>query len=270
MTEEETVELFKSYLQGRKSEHTIRAYGSTLANFLRFAQQQEPNKMLVENFLILQKKTVNTKTLNRHIFALRSWFKSIGKEDELKNVETFMPTDKKQKVVPIEKLKLLLNHCSTPIQKLLITVLIVTGARIGEIALLKKTDFKKVNEKLMLIHLATSKKRKRDVTRDFPVKADWAIKIIEEALTTITTDNVFGEANVDNLRYMVKIVGVAGGLPKLHPHQFRHALITELGINKHMDVKIISTLIGHSSVVITEGYLHVETENLIDNMPDDL
>jgi len=272
----EDLKKYYVYLEGRKSKHTIRAYKSTLNNFLLFIVKgkKEPNQQTVQDFLIeLKEDGDSSSSLNRHLAAIKSFYKFSHQLDTIKDIESYVTDVEEQEAIPMERLKKLLGICSFPFEQLLITILISTGARIGEIELLCKKDIK-FKEDLIILKMTTIKQRRGNVTRQVPVKAKWAMENIKKCLEEIDknlhlqdTDHVFFDKTANALRHIVKDIGRNGGISRLHPHSFRHSFITEMN-KKGVPIKIIQKLVGHSSVTITERYIHQDDDEIIDATPE--
>jgi site-specific recombinase XerD len=272
----EDLKKYYVYLEGRKSPHTIRAYKSTLNNFLLFVVKgkKEPNQQAVQDFLIdLKEDGDSSSSLNRHLAAIKSFFKFSHQLDTIKDIESYTTNIDEQEAIPMDRLKKLLEGCSFPFEQLLITVLISTGARIGEIELLCKRDIKDKGD-LIILKMTTIKQRKGNVTRQVPIKAKWAMENIRKCLAEIDkqlqlkdTDHVFFNKTANALRHIVKDIGRRSGLARLHPHSFRHSFITEMN-KKGVPIKVIQKLVGHSSVTITERYIHQDDDEIIDATPE--
>jgi integrase/recombinase XerD len=59
---------------------------------------------------------------------------------------------------------------------------------------------------------------------------------------------------------MVKRVGADAGISKrITPHIFRHSFATLL-LEKDVDIKYIQSMLGHSSIMTTQIYTHVNRE----------
>jgi len=51
------------------------------------------------------------------------------------------------------------------------------------------------------------------------------------------------------------------GIGHVHPHMLRHSMATHC-LNRGMDIRFVQELLGHTSLVTTQKYLYVATENL--------
>lgn len=65
------------------------------------------------------------------------------------------------------------------------------------------------------------------------------------------------------VRNTIRAVGVAAGLPDLHPHVLRHTFATRL-LEKGAHVRQVQELLGHASLQTTQIYLSVRPVNLKD------
>ena len=73
--------------------------------------------------------------------------------------------------------------------------------------------------------------------------------------------NRFGKQLSDqSIRNIVKkLTGAAGFKRRITPHTFRHSVATLL-LEKDVDIKYIQTILGHSSIITTQIYTHVNRE----------
>lgn len=65
-------------------------------------------------------------------------------------------------------------------------------------------------------------------------------------------------------RQMLRIVANTAkraGLTGVHPHTLRHSMATHC-LNRGMDIRFVQELLGHTSLVSTQKYLHVATAQL--------
>lgn len=70
-----------------------------------------------------------------------------------------------------------------------------------------------------------------------------------------------GPVSETTLRRRVGSVGVAAGVPRLHPHMARHTLATDL-LEHGVDVRVIQELLGHRSLATTQIYTAVRPARL--------
>jgi site-specific recombinase XerD len=66
---------------------------------------------------------------------------------------------------------------------------------------------------------------------------------------------------VRQTRRVVADTAKRAGLGRVHPHQLRHSFATHC-LNHGMDIRFVQELLGHSSLVATQKYLHLATANL--------
>src|SRR5258708_14553528 len=67
-----------------------------------------------------------------------------------------------------------------------------------------------------------------------------------------------------NVRQILRIVVRAArraGVTGVHPHTFRHSMATHC-LDHGMDIRHVQELLGHTSLVATQKYLHVSVVNL--------
>ena len=142
-----------------------------------------------------------------------------------------------------------------------IELLFATGARVSEIANLK-------DENINVLNGAVTIKGKGNKERLIQICNNESLKILKNYHDLfynkiIKADGYFlvnrlGKKLSDqSIRNIVKSLKIAAGIQKhITPHVFRHTFATLL-LEKDVDIKYISSLLGHSSIMTTQIYTHV-------------
>jgi integrase/recombinase XerD len=142
-----------------------------------------------------------------------------------------------------------------------VELLFATGARVSEIANLKEENINVINGAVMI-------KGKGNRERIIQICNNETLKILKNYHELfydriIRSEGFFlinrlGKKLSDqSIRSIVKNLKNAAGIQKhITPHVFRHTFSTLL-LEKDVDIKYISSLLGHSSIMTTQIYTHV-------------
>ena len=281
------IQPFLDYLkyQKRYSVHTIRSYHDDLLQFFGFLQMQFGEVVLadighnhVRSWLAsLKANDISSKTINRKISSLKSFFKYLVKTNVLDQTPmTRVITPKISKRLPdfireSEASKLVGSLENTEDwkslnTKMLITLFYTTGMRLSELVNLKENqvDFGKKQVKVL---------GKGNKERVIPIRQE-VVSMIKDYLTYKKKE--FGSADIALLvtekgkkmypKYPYLLVksflsSEVKTLSKKSPHVLRHSFATHLS-NNGADLNAIKELLGHSSLAATQVYTHNTIEKL--------
>jgi integrase/recombinase XerD len=142
-----------------------------------------------------------------------------------------------------------------------IELLFATGARVSEIANLRKENIdltsgsvsiKGKGNKERFIHICNNESLK--VLKEYNVIFSEKIK---DSGGFFLINRLGNKLSDQSIRQIVKNLAKKAGLQrKITPHVFRHSFATLL-LEKDVDIKYIQTLLGHSSIMTTQIYTHV-------------
>ena len=281
------VGIFIDYLkyQKRYSVHTIRSYHDDLMQFFDYLQFQFGKVVLSEirhthirSWLAsMKEKDISSKTINRKISSLKSFFKYLLKKELLENT----PTDKiiSPKIgkrlpdfIKVEDAGKLIESLKNTESwkglntKMLITLFYNTGMRLSELINLKESqvDFHKKQIKVL---------GKGNKERIIPISNEIAIGIKEyiqykkkefENAADILLVTEKGEKMYPKYPYLIVksfLSTEVKTLDKKSPHVLRHSFATHLA-NNGADLNAIKELLGHSSLAATQVYTHNTIEKL--------
>ncbi len=283
----DSIQPFLDYLkyQKRYSAHTIRSYQDDLVQFLGFVEMKFEEVSLseighnhVRSWLAsIKENDISSKTINRKISSLKSFFKYLVKTSVLEQTPmTRIVTPRNSKRLPdfiqegdAGKLIGVLKHTEdwkSLNTKMLITLFYTTGVRLSELVNLKENqvDFSKKQVKVL---------GKGNKERIIPISQEIAAMITDyiqhKKREFEATDNTLlvtekGKKMYSKYPYLLVksfLTSEVKTLNKKSPHVLRHSFATHLS-NKGADLSAIKELLGHSSLAATQVYTHNTIEKL--------
>lgn len=289
LTPQQYVQDFLDYLkfQKRYSQHTIISYETDLIAFFDYlhVQYQEDNIEHVKAPFIrswlasLKEAGASSKTINRKISSLRSFFKQQLKKGIITNspMASIVSTKVSKRLpqfVDAKDISTLFEHVEFPdhwngrTERIIMLLLYNTGIRKAELINLKESQVDPSNCALKVLGKG-SKERIIPVSRvlmkelqdylteknKLGAKADGQHLIVNEAGKKLGPRYVYNVVN----RYLHLVTTI----DKKSPHVLRHTFATHL-MNNGAELNAVKELLGHSSLAATQVYTHNTIEKLKD------
>lgn len=295
ITFEDASNIYMTHLEIQNTpKTTIKEYGYDHKSFIEFFKSknktyiQDLKYLDVEEYLIfLQKHKKNgAKTVNRKLASLKSLYNFLHKDVECIN---YNPAErvrmkkvgkenvKKKDLTGAEAKKLL----DTALQSedkfkvrnfLILSLFLVTGARVSEIASIDVEDVDFENKYIKIVSAKTQSVRKLPITDRI---VDILNEYIEGERSGLSEGNLKGSLllserkkriSVKAIQYIVKkcfkLAGMeSGDKARYSSHTFRHTVATILHKN-NVPIKDIQTLLGHESMESTSVYIDVTFEDV--------
>ncbi len=289
ITSTKALQHFTDYLkfQKRYSQHTIIAYQTDLISFFDFTEQTfgqitlaEMAPAMVRSWLAhLKESALESKSINRKISSLKSFFKYQLKEGHI----TISPmgviiSPKVKKRLPqfVEKkdMDTLFNHVEFPdtwqgkTDKILLQLLYNTGMRRAELVGLKQNHID-THKKTLKVLGKGNKERIIPISNELVLAVTTYIKSKQELLPGYNEEVFLVNVNGKKLypKYVYNAVktylGKITTIGKRSPHVLRHTFATHL-MNNGADLNAVKELLGHSSLAATQIYTHNTIEKLKD------
>lgn len=265
------------------SKETIRSYTNSLKIFADYIGEIEVEKIKavhIKGFAKFNKdRGLKQKTQNGYISAVRALYSYMIEEIVTKNlgysVKLVNATDKKEiEVFTSEEIKKLVAYKKMGTQKdnkyivardnLIINFLLETGCRNHELTNLKDSDiedgyiFFKVTKNSKPRVVPISKQLKKLMNRYERVKKQYFKNnnkddIMNEYYFLSRTGGKLFTSNIGQVvKSACKNLDISGD--KAYPHNFRHTFAVNM-LKNTKDVYLVSKLLGHCNVSITEEYL---------------
>jgi integrase/recombinase XerD len=256
------LEAFLEYISVTKalSSKSVEAYKSDLESI-----EKELEKPLIklesQSLLLVLSKYENKRTLNRKLSSVNAFFDFCYK-NQFSGEHTKLKFAKIPKLLPkflsYEEIQSSLKLIDTSSwiglrDYALILFLYATGARISECLALSRDDID--GEWLHIRHAKGEKERVVPI-------AKVAINAINRYLENFKYENDYIWANykgdklsrISAYKITQKYLGVS-------PHVLRHSYATSL-ITGGADLRVVQELLGHSSLLTTQIYTHIQKQNL--------
>ena len=271
---------FLTYLELEKNyaAHTLIAYRNDLENFQAFCLEvfQEDDLGSVSYSLIrswivqLLEQGNSTKTINRKISSLRSFYKYLMRSEQIEKspLDEHRPL-KVQKNVQVPFSQKEMHQVLDPnlypdsplgtLQRVLITTLYYTGMRRTELIHLLDRDVSLDNRTIKVIG-------KRNKERLIPVLQSLQKHLLDYRITRADAVDTHGRYFFRSIAgkklsehfvyetvntYLKKVSSKA----KKSPHMLRHSFATHL-LDNGADLNAVKELLGHDSIAATQHYTH--------------
>jgi integrase/recombinase XerC len=278
---------FINYLRFEKrySPLTIVSYSNDLTQFFLFLgingnsdEMVNIDSKLIRSWIVsLMDHGISSRSVNRKISTLRSFFKFLIKENIVKVnplVYVLKPKIKKRLPVFVEKDSLdslLDNHkfgddFEGKRNKLIIETFYLTGMRLSELINLRDTD---IDKSAMTVKVLGKRNKERliPLIGSFLKEVDAYIAERNKLFGKSTVPFLFitdqGKKTYPKLIYRIvkKYLEMVTTIERKSPHILRHTFATQL-LNNGADLNAIKELLGHSNLSATQVYTHNTFEKL--------
>lgn len=279
--------LFFQYLELEKrySPHTLKAYQTDLSQFFTFLQVtyglsdvHQVQHLHIRSWMVdLLNKGVGTRSINRKLSCLKTYFKFLRKRKEISTnpmAKVVAPKVGKRlpQVIGEKQLSFLFEHVdfgpgySGTRNRLILELLYCTGIRCSELVALQHGDLdleamqlkvsgKGNKERLVPLaqHLVGLLKHHIYVkATTFPHSHSGPLFLSDKG-QPITASQVY--------RIVRRYLSLVTTAEQRSPHVLRHSFATHLS-NNGADLNAIKELLGHSSLAATQIYTHNSIEKL--------
>jgi tyrosine recombinase XerC len=274
------IEKFIRYLEIEKnySPNTILNYRLDLEDFRGYLGELACEKIdylfLRKYLAVLKEKNLGSRTVSRHLSALRSFFRFLVREGYLKsNPIQILSSPKAEKHLPSfmteEEVSRLIESAHAKDasderglrDRAILETFYSTGLRISELTGLRTEDVDFISGVVKVM----GKGRKERIA---PI-GESAIKAIREYLRNrkkqsgyLFLNRAGNHIGVRGVRLIVdKYIRITGQKQGVSPHTLRHSFATHL-LNRGADLRTVQELLGHANLSTTQIYTHLTTERL--------
>ncbi len=273
----------------RYSPHTIKAYEEDLKQFFLYIGDKYGNLnisdidyLMIRSWLVeLMNNSLNTRSVNRKISTLKSFYKFLLKEGLLQeNPMNKIVSPKTAKRTPVfiekDKIDMLLdevdfgNGFPAVRDKLIVEMFYSTGIRLSELINIRHKDIDVYSNTLKVLG-KRNKQRILPFTKHLKALISDYTKAKEEMFSDKGPDNFNehffvtekGEKVYPELVYRIvhSCLEKVSTVKKKSPHVLRHTFATHM-LNNGADLNAIKELLGHANLSATQIYTHNTFEKL--------
>lgn len=290
------IEEFLDYLryQRNASPHTVRNYGSDLAQFLAFlttsesggARPEPPleqiDNMTIREFLgALYRRGNRKSSVARKLASVRSLLKFMSSQGAVTcNRGRLVASPRQDRRLPDHMMRDTVTElveapdCSNPLgcrDRAILELLYATGLRVSELTALDLCDVDLTEGLVRVIGkgrkeriVPFGRKAREALVRYLGVRDDILAGGGPHASPSAVLLNSRGRRlsarSVENIvdRYILSV----SQRTRVHPHTLRHTFATHM-LDAGADLRSIQELLGHESLSTTQKYTHVSTAQLI-------
>jgi integrase/recombinase XerD len=252
----------------RYSPHTIRAYLHCIRNFAKYFMRPpaEMGETEVRQFILhlAQERKVSASVHSSYVTALKFLYRITLQRPQV--VER-LPYPKRPKTLPkvltMKEVLALFTAIKSAKYKAILAIAYGAGVRVSEVCALKPAD---IDSQRMLIHVRRGKGNKDR----YVLLGETMLTLLREYYKKARRkgDYLFPGQKPQNpltptaiRKVLKKVAAQAGVSKKITPHTLRHSFATHL-LETGYDLRVVQTLLGHTSIQTTQRYTHV-TDRLL-------
>ena len=228
----------------RVADLTKKRYVENIAHFLRWLNGRKPSPETAQEYIdYLEKQGKKPGTVAIAANSLRAYFKVQSLKLEINAPKI---TIGEPKYLTLDQVKTLLEHCQTPLQRCLVTVLFDTGLRAMELLELKVKD---IDFERGFLHVTRKGGREADV-----LISEKGLAALKEYLnwrrSRTPSPRVFMDWKYQDVYYVLKKLGRRAGIPDFTPHKLRHSLAVYM-LDHGAELYAVQQILGHTSISTT-------------------
>lgn len=285
ITQYTALQSFLDFLKFEKrySQHTITSYQTDLEQFFMYLVSQfegppveQVTAMYIRSWLAELKEEGNSsKTINRKISSLKSFFKYLMKTGGVtKTPMATVTAPKINKRLPVfveeKDMQTLFDYVEFTddwkgrTEKLVLRLFYHTGMRLSELIQLKESQIDPSNAQIKVLGKGN---KERLIPLSKELIADLLAYISDKPLKKPDVHTVFISEKGVTLQpravysFVKQHLAKVTTIQKKSPHILRHSFATHL-MNHGADLNAVKELLGHSSLAATQVYTHNSIEKL--------
>lgn len=261
---------FLNYLKDERnySDKTILNYKMDLENFYNYINKKKTKKIdfdfLQEYIENLSQKKYSTKSIQRHISSLKSYFKFLYNKNYINvNPAELLCLPKNEIKLPnyltIIDLEKIYELDLSLRDKLIVELLYSTGIRLNELVNIKISDINFYDKTIKVLGKGNKER--------YVLFGSVCSKLLKEYINNENRVYLLLNKNGNKLsergvEYIIeKIFKSVNVHAKLTPHTLRHTFATHM-LDNGCDLVTVQKLLGHSDLSTTSIYTHISNEHL--------
>ena len=262
--------LVSKKLEG-KSSQTIYGYKNYLKDFFErvsipivYIKANDIRRYLYE---VQNERNISNRSLDTRRRVLNGFFQWLFDEgyitkNPMKQINPIKFTSKEREPLTDEQLTIVRDACDgDPRCMALLEVMYSTGARVSEIANLKKSDINLVDREVILFgkgsKYRTSYLSGRAVVE---LKRYWKSRTDDNEYAFVQNKEPYGKLGKRGIEKVISNLGERAGI-HLYPHRIRHTSATD-ALARGMKLEQVQQLLGHSKPETTEIYAKLNNGNV--------
>ncbi|MDO5088238.1 MAG: tyrosine recombinase [Leptotrichiaceae bacterium] len=267
---------FSDYLYFEKgsSKNTVAGYERDLKLFFSCMEKTAADIKEDDIYKYIEEisRELKRNSVLRKIASIRTFYKfcylnKMVKEDPAGMIRSLKREKRLPEVLSLKEVKMIIDNFSHTVEgmrdRLIIKLLIATGARISEILNLEIKDVENQGYEFIKVLGKGSKYRVVPIYDNLEKEIKEYLSNYRPKLKNAEKSfRLFPDTRRENFWKRLKKYAENAGIEKnVYPHIFRHSVATVL-LSNGADIRIVQEILGHSNISTTEIYTHVEKSDL--------